>query len=306
MKILVTGGAGFIGSNIQDYLIKLGHKVCVIDNLSTGYNKNLNPKAKFYNIDIQSPKIKEVFAKEKFDIVFHEAAQIDLRKSVDDPIKDAQINILGSINILENCRQFKIKKIIFSSTGGAIYGEAEKIPTPEFYTPYPLSPYGVEKLSVEYYLNYYNQVFGLNFIALRYANVYGPRQNPHGEAGVVAIFVNKLLKGEKPVINGDGKNTRDYVFVQDVVYANILAMKANLTGYYNIGTGVETNVNQIFLKIQQALKSKIKPKHGPAKTGEQRRSSLDARKAAIELDWIPEVDLSLGIKKTVDWFVKNK
>ena len=305
MKILVTGGAGFIGSHIQDTLIKLGHKVCVVDNLSTGFKNNLNPKAKFYHLDIQSPKVKDVFSKEKFDAVFHEAAQIDLRKSLDDPIKDAQINILGSINILENCKNFKVKKIIFASTGGAMYGEANIFPTPESYSPSPLSPYGIEKLTVEYYLHYYFHVFGMKFIALRYANVYGPRQNPHGEAGVVAIFINKLFNKQIPVINGDGKNARDYVYVEDVVSANILALKSNEVGYYNIGTGIETNVNQIFQKIEQNVKSKIKPKHGPAKPGEQRRSSLDARKAAIELDWIPEVDLSQGIKKTVDWFADS-
>lgn len=303
MKILITGGAGFIGSNIQDRLIKLGHKIFVVDNLSTGFHKNLNPKAKFHKIDIQSPKIKDIFAKNKFDAVIHHAAQIDLRKSVDDPIKDAKINILGTINLLENCRKFKVKKVVFASTGGAIYGEADKIPTPETYAPYPVSPYGVEKLSAEYYLNYYYEIFGLKFVALRYSNVYGPRQNPYGEAGVVAIFAKKLLNNTGPVINGDGKNTRDYVYVDDVVDANILALKLKQNGFYNIGTGVETSVNQVFQKIKKHAKSDLKPVYGSAKAGEQKRSALDSRKAHIELGWMPEVSLDQGIKRTVEWFI---
>jgi len=230
MKILVTGGAGFIGSHLVDRLIKEGHKVVIIDNLSTGKKENLNPRAKFYQLDICSPKISEVFKKEKPKAVFHLAAQIDLRKSVNDPVFDANINILGSLNLIQNFLQnlkFKIQnsKFIFSSTGGAMYGNADIIPTPENYSARPISPYGIAKLSIEYYLYYYQKVFGLNFISLRYGNVYGPRQDSKGEAGVVAIFCDKILTGATSIINGNGRQTRDYVYVDDVVEANILAFK---------------------------------------------------------------------------------
>jgi len=260
MKILVTGGAGFIGSHIVDRLVKESHKVVIIDNLSTGRKENLNPKAKFYKLDIQNPGVAEVFKKEKPEIVFHLAAQIDVRKSVEDPLEDAKTNILGSLNIIQNfinvnsrklvSNSHKFVKFIFASTGGAIYGDADIVPTPETYPEFPLSPYGICKLSVEKYLNYYWKVFGLPYVALRYANVYGPRQNSKGEAGVIAIFLDKMLSGEKPVINGNGRQTRDFVFVKDVVEANILAMKKNKVGVYNIGTSKETDINTIFRKLK--------------------------------------------------------
>ncbi|HPO75183.1 MAG TPA: NAD-dependent epimerase/dehydratase family protein [Candidatus Pacearchaeota archaeon] len=310
MRILVTGGAGFIGSHIVDRLIKEGHKVAIIDNLSTGRKENINPKAKFYKFDIQSQKVSGIFKKEKPEIVFHLAAQIDVRKSVEDPIKDAKTNILGSLNIIQNfyCQKPKTKnqksKIIFSSTGGAIYGDASVIPTPETYSEFPLSPYGICKLSVEKYLNYYWKVFGLPYIALRYANVYGPRQNSKGEAGVIAIFIDKMLSGETPVINGDGKQTRDFVFVKDVVEANILAMKKNRVGVYNIGTAKETNINIIFRKLKKLTNSNAKETHVPEKPGEQKRSCLNWQKAQQELSWKPKYDLDNGLKETVEWFKK--
>jgi UDP-glucose 4-epimerase len=224
MKILVTGGAGFIGSHVVDAYLELGHEVVVVDNLSSGSIENLNPKAKFYKMDIRDSDIEDLFKNEKPDIVNHHAAQMDVRKSVEDPIYDADVNIIGSLNLLQNCIRYGVKKFIFASTGGAIYGEQDYFPADEEHPTRPLSPYGVAKLTVEKYLYFYKEVHGLNYVVLRYANIYGPRQNPHGEAGVVAIFTSKMLKGEQPVINGDGFQTRDYTFVGDVVRANVLAL----------------------------------------------------------------------------------
>ncbi len=305
MKILVTGGAGFIGSHLVNRLIKENHNVTVIDNLFTGKKEYLNPKAKFYKTDIQDTKISQIFKKEKLEIVFHYAAQIDLRKSVENPIEDAKTNILGGLNVLENSKKYKVKKIIFTSTGGAIYGEANIVPTSENYPAYPLSPYGIAKLTIEKYLNYYYKVFDLPFVALRLANIYGPRQNSKGEAGVVAIFSDMMLSGEQPIINGDGKQTRDYVYIEDVVIASMLAMKKNKVGIFNVGTAKETNVNTIFKKLKELTKSECKEIHKPVKAGEQKRSCLDYSKIKKELNWQPKYNLEKGLKETVDWFKKN-
>ena len=302
MKILISGGAGFVGSHLVDRLIKDGHRVVVIDNLSTGEKENLNPKAKFYKIDICSPKISQIFKKEKPEMVFHLAAQIDVRKSVENPIESAKVNILGSLNILENCQKFKIKKIIFTSTGGAIYGEAEIIPTPEDYPANPLSPYGIEKLTIEKYLDYYWKIFKIPYISLRLANVYGPRQNSKGEAGVIAIFCDKMLCGKQPIIYGNGKKTRDFVFVDDVAEANILAMKSKKSGIFNIGTGKETDINTIFEKIKKLIGVKCKKIHAPAQLGEQKRSCLDYQKAKKELSWRPKYSLENGLRETINYF----
>jgi UDP-glucose 4-epimerase len=302
MKILVTGGAGFIGSHLVDRLIKENYQVIVVDNLSTGKKENLNPKAQFYQLDILDPKLSEVFQKEKPEVVFHYAAQIDVRKSVKNPLEDAKINILGSLNLLENCKRFKVKKFIFASSGGAIYGQADIVPTPESYPAWPLSPYGVAKLTIEKYLNYYYKVFGLPYTSLRLANVYGPRQNPEGEAGVVAIFCHKLLKGEQPVINGDGTQTRDYVFVDDVVEANLLALEKDKVDIFNVGTAKETSVNEIFQRLKRITGAGIEGIHGPAKQGEQKRSCLDFSKIKKELDWQPNYSLEQGLEKTVNYF----
>lgn len=302
---LVTGGAGFIGSHIADLLIEKSHRVIIIDNLSTGDKKNLNPKAKFYEMDIQNPDVSDIFAKEKPDFVFHLAAQIDLRISVANPIADCQTNILGALNILENSAKRNIKKIIFSSTGGAIYGEAEIIPTSEGYPEKPLSPYGINKLAIEKYLCYYKMVKNLNYAALRLANVYGPRQRSIGEAGVVAIFADKLLKSEQPMINGNGTQTRDYVYVKDAAKAFMLAQEKKVSGEFNIGTGIETNVNEIFEKIAAATGKNIAPLYCPAKPGEQKRSCLNWQKAKKYLGWSPEYNLDKGIAETVKWF-RNK
>ncbi len=307
--ILITGGAGFIGSHLADRLIQEGYKVVVVDNLSSGKRKNLNPQAKFYKADIRNKKaLTNVFEKEKPRDVFHLAAQINLRKSVDDPVEDAKINILGGLNLIQCFIQsnplpnWKGAKFIFSSTGGAIYGDTKTIPTSEKFPARPMSPYGIAKLSFEHYLDYYQKVFGLDFVSLRYANVYGPRQNSKGEAGVVAIFCDQILSKNKPVIYGNGQQTRDYVFVDDVVEANILSLQKNVKGVFNIGTGKETSVNQLFQKINKTFDGKIRKKYGPAKKGEQKRSCLDCQKAKKVLGWKNKVELDEGLERTAKWF----
>ena len=304
--IVVTGGAGFIGSHITDRFIQEGHRVIIIDNLSTGFEKNINPKAKFYKVDINSSVIDKIFEKEKPTVLCHHAAQIDVRKSVDDPIFDAETNILGSLNLFNSCVRHKVKKAIFASSGGAIYGEQDYFPADESHPTRPISPYGVAKLSIENYLYSYNQLYDLNYISLRYANVYGPRQNPWGEAGVVAIFARKMLNKEKAMINGDGGQTRDFVYVEDVVRANLLALKYPKSDIFNIGTGTETDVNTIFQLLKKETKSSQRQLHAPAKSGEQERSVLDFSKAKSRLKWEPKKDLEKGIAKTVEYFENER
>lgn len=306
MNILVTGGAGFIGSNIADAYIEKGHNVIIVDNLSTGIKEFINPKAKFYEMDICDPKISQVFKENKIDIINHHAAQIDLRKSVEDPKFDINVNIAGSVNLLENARLNGVKKFIFASTGGAIYGEHDYFPADEEHPVRPSAPYGINKNCVEKYLYYYNLVYGLDYIVLRYANVYGPRQNPHGECGVIAIFTDKILGGTQPLINGDGKQTRDYVFVKDVVNANVLALDAKGPQIYNVSTTRETDVNYIFDRINHYAGTKFEEKHGPAKLGEQMRSVLSFEKISSELGWRPETDIETGLKVTTEFFKKSK
>ncbi len=298
----MTGGAGFIGSNIVDAYLAAGHEVFVVDDLSSGFVENLSPKANFFQLDIRDPKIEKIFEEHRFDVVNHLAAQMDVRKSVADPVFDATVNVVGTLNMLENCLKYGVGKVIFSSTGGAIYGEQDYFPADEAHPTRPLSPYGIAKLAVEKYLFYYNAVHGIKYIVLRYANVFGPRQNPHGEAGVVAIFTSKLLKGEEAVINGDGKQTRDYTFVGDVVRANELALDYDKSDIFNIGTGKETDVNLLFRKLRDAVGSKEEEKHGPAKAGEQMRSVIDFSKAKKILGWEPRVGLDEGIDLTVKFF----
>ncbi len=304
-KILVTGGAGFIGSHLVDKLIKENYKVVIIDNLSTGKKENLNLKAKFYKVDICSSRVAEIFKKEKPEVVFHFAAHINARESVKDPIGDAQTNILGSLNILENCRVYKISKIIFASTGGEIYGDAKIIPTSETHILSPISPYGVGKLAVEKYLEAYFRMFKIPYTALRYGNVYGPRQNPYGEAGVIAIFINKMLKNEQPLIHGDGKQTKDYIFIDDVIDATFLSFKKGLKGVLNIGTTREVSVLDIFYKIKKLINSKTKPKHIPPPSCNLKRVCLSTKKAKKCINWQPKYTLEEGLKKTVEWF-KNE
>ncbi|MGA7836772.1 MAG: NAD-dependent epimerase/dehydratase family protein, partial [Ignavibacteriaceae bacterium] len=274
MKILVTGGAGFIASQISDAFINEGHEVFIIDNLSTGFEKNINPKANFIKADICDKNLSQLFEKEKFDIVNHHAAQMDVRRSVADPAFDANTNIIGTINLLQNCVNTGVNKFMFASTGGAVYGEQDYFPADEKHPTSPLSPYGISKLAVEKYLYFYNAQYKLNYSILRYANIYGPRQNPFGEAGVIAIFTTKLLNKEQPVINGNGEQTRDYVFVGDVVKANLLALTDGNTDIYNVGTGLETNVNEIFNKLNSIIGNGQQEKHGPAVAGEQMRSVI--------------------------------
>lgn len=313
-KILVTGGAGFIGSNLCDELIKEGLEVLALDNLSTGSMENIkhlldNKKFKFFNVDIRdAEKIDELFSREKPDVVFHTAAQMNVRESVKNPQNDANVNIIGLLNLLEASRKNNVGKFIFSSSGGAIYGESLEIPTSENSELQPCSPYGVAKLCSEKYLFFYGKEYGLNYTSLRYANVYGPRQNPKGEAGVIAMFIRKILDGEQLVINGSGEQTRDYVFVGDVVKANIFALKKDLRGAFNVGTGKETSVNWIFEKIVSSMGAKIEEVHGPVAAGEQLRSCLSYDKIKNACGWEPQVELADGLKRTIEYFkkIKNK
>lgn len=302
MKILVTGGAGFIGSHVVDAYIDQGHEVVVIDNLMTGKKENINPEATFYEMDICDKNIFGVFQKEKFDLVNHHAAQMDIRRSVDDPVFDAHNNVIGTINLMQASAKNGVKKFIFISTGGAIYGEQDYFPADEEHPTRPISPYGITKLMGEKYLYFYTQTYGLNYVILRYANIYGPRQNPHGEAGVVAIFTAKLLAKEQPIINGDGTQTRDYVYVGDVVNANLKALNYDRNDCFNIGTGIESSVNEIFNQLNNLTGGRAKEHHGPPKPGEQLRSVLNYRKAKDRLNWVPQINLTIGLKRTVEYF----
>lgn len=306
MKILVTGGAGFIGSHIVDGFINLGHDVFIIDNLSTGQIENINPEAKFYLTDIRTAEVEKIFALEKPDVLCHQAAQMDVRKSVADPMYDADVNIRGTLNLLQNCIRNQVKKVLFASTGGAIYGEQDVFPCDESHPIRPVSPYGVAKQSVERYLYFYQVEYGLSCSILRYANIYGPRQNPKGEAGVVAIFTNKMLSGEQPVINGDGRQTRDYTYVGDVVEANLKCFKREENEVFNVGTGIETDVNTLFHMLNERMGNRAAEKHGPGLPGEQRRSVISYQKARSVLGWKPETDLKTGLAQTVDFFKEKQ
>jgi UDP-glucose 4-epimerase len=302
MKIVVTGGAGFIGSHVVDLYVARGHEVIVVDNLATGKRANLNPKARFVAQDIRDPKTADLIRREKPDVVNHHAAQMDVRRSVSDPIFDAETNILGTIALLTAARDAQVKKFLFVSSGGAVYGEQEIYPAPESHPTWPVSPYGVSKRSGELYAHFFLSEYKLPFVAFRYANVYGPRQDPHGEAGVVAIFSGKMLRGEPVTVNGDGGQTRDYVFVGDVARMSGLALDTDATGPVNVGTGIETDVNVLAALILKAAGSRSEITHGPAKPGEQRRSVVDIRRAAEVFGWRPEVSLQDGLARTVDFF----
>jgi UDP-glucose 4-epimerase len=302
MKILVTGGAGFIGSHVVDLYVARGHDVLIVDNLATGKRENLNPKARFRELGIRDAKTAALIRDERPDVVNHHAAQMDVRKSVADPIFDAETNILGTIELLKAARDAQVKKFLLVSSGGAVYGEQEIFPAPESHPTWPVSPYGVSKRSGELYAHFFLAEYGLPFVAFRYANVYGPRQDPHGEAGVVAIFSGRMLRGEPVTVNGDGKQTRDYVFVGDVARMSALALETDATGPVNVGTGIETDVNALATLLRDAAKSTSPIAHGPAKGGEQRRSVVDIRRAADLFGWRPEVPLKDGLAKTVDFF----
>jgi UDP-glucose 4-epimerase len=305
MRILITGGAGFIGSHVADAYLAGGHEVGVVDNLSSGSRDNLDPRVRFWQTDIRGPELPVILAEFRPDVVSHHAAQMSVSYSTRDPRADADINIMGTLNLLEGAIRQQVGRVVFSSTGGAMYGEQDHLPTPEAVFPEPVSPYGVAKLAVERYLHAFQAMHGLRAIALRYANVYGPRQNPHGEAGVVAIFSRAILDGQPVTVNGDGEQTRDYVFVGDVVRANLLATAIPLGAsvpILNIGTGQQSSVNQLIHLLGQVAGHEVARHHAPPRPGEQRRSCLDATLAKRVLGWEPRLKLRSGLEETFRWF----
>ena len=304
VDVLVTGGAGFIGSHVVDLLVEQGYGVTVVDDLSHGFMEYVNPKAEFHKVDIcNQSELGDVFEKENPSWVVHQAAHIDVRESLKKPEHDARVNILGSINLLECCRKYDIKKIVFASTGGAIYGEPEHLPAKEDQPEAPLCPYGVSKLAFEKYLGMYYQLYGLEYTSLRYANVYGPRQDPLGEAGVIAIFTQKILDQQTPVIYGDGEQTRDFVYVKDVAKANLQALREKTRDKtFNIGTGIETSVNEIYGELRNLTESDTRAVHDKPVKGEIRNISLDCSLAGKELGWEPVTNISSGLQETIKWF----
>jgi len=342
--VLVTGGAGFIGSHIVDLLIKNNYEVVIVDDLSSGREENINQKARFYKLNITDQKgLVEVFKQEKPDYVCHEAAQISVSFSVRDPLFDAQTNILGSLNLLQCCLNHQVKGIVFASSGGTIYGEPEHFPISEDYLFRPQSPYGISKVAIEYYLDFYQKNYNLDYVSLRYGNVYGPRQDPYGEAGVIAIFIEKMLKGEIPTINGDGEYIRDYIYVEDVAQANLLALQnmvklskvvqeiekakekekiveakvkaktvakteseseIKLNGF-NLGTGRGVSVNEVFSLLKEIIKFPHLANYGPPRAGDLRKNILDCHLIKELLGWQPQFDFSAGLEKTVRWFKEN-
>jgi len=302
VRTLVTGGAGFIGSTLAGALLDAGHDVAVVDDLSRGLHDQVPQGARLLQLDITSPALHDALAEVRPEVVFHQAAQIDVRRSVSEPLFDTAVNVLGTVNVLQGCAAAEVRRVVFASSGGAIYGDTDQLPTPEDAVPSPASHYGAAKLCGEAYLGVYAQLYGLETVSLRYANVYGPRQDPFGEAGVVAIFAARLLSGGEAVINGDGRQTRDFVFVDDVVRANLLAARTDALGTYNIGTGTQTDVLTIHRLLAAACGSDAAPRHGTAKAGEQLRSCLEVRRARERLGWTPQVELAEGLRRTVEFF----
>jgi UDP-glucose 4-epimerase len=300
VRALVTGGAGFIGSHLGEALLAEGHEVTVIDDLSRGRRSQVPAAAQFVEADLNDD-LGAILAESRPEVVFHEAAQIDVRRSLADPLLDTRVNVLGTVNLLQACVTAGVRRLVLASSGGTVYGETEALPTPEDHPLHPASNYGAAKAAAELYGEVYSQVYGMEFVALRYSNVYGPRQDPHGEAGVVAIFAERLLRGEVPTINGDGTQTRDYVYVADVVAANLAAL-AGPPGAYNVGTGTECDVNELYARLARIVGVSGAATHGPAKPGEQRRSCLDPSRAAARLGWRPRFSLDAGLETTVTWF----
>ena len=300
-RVLVTGGAGFIGSHVVDSLIEAGHEVVVVDDLSRGRRRNVNPRAKFYQIDIRSQELGSMFEDVRPEYVSHHAAHVDLRRSLEDPLHDASVNILGSINLLECCRRYGVKKITYASSV-AIYGEPEYLPCDESHPIRPISPYGASKYAVELYLHLYRENYDLDYAILRYPNVYGPRQDPLGEAGVVAVFSLQMLLGEEVTINGSGDQERDFLYVEDCAKANLLALDNGSGEAYNLGSGIGTSVNQLFEEMRQLTAYPLNPVHGPPRPGEVFRICLDANKAKKELEWSPTVGLQEGLERTLGYF----
>lgn len=306
MKILVTGGAGFIGSHISDALLERGHEVHIVDDLSGGRRELIPEAATFHQLDIRDSAIHDLFAQERFEVLVHHAAQMDVRRSVADPSFDADVNVRGFLNLMEAGRKSGLQKVVFASTGGAIYGEPDYVPQNEAHPCRPLSPYGITKRTTELYLFFYEQQYGIPYVSLRYANIYGPRQNPHGEAGVVAIFSQRMLQGKQPVIYGDGEQTRDFVYVGDVVRANVAALDLEGSAIVNIGTGVETSVNTLFRTIRGYIDPSVEEIHAEGKPGEQMRSVLGYARAQELLGWSPSVDVKEGLRRTVAWFREHE
>jgi UDP-glucose 4-epimerase len=302
-KILVTGGAGFIGSTIADLFLAAGWDVAVLDDLSSGKRENVPAQARFYPCDVRSAAATEAILKERPTVIAHEAAQIDVRKSMADPRHDADVNLGGLLNVMQAAAKAgSVRQVLFASSGGAMYGETDRIPTPEDHPARPVSHYGAAKCASELYLGVYQASCGIRYAALRYANVYGPRQDPHGEAGVVAIFSGKLLEGKPSTIYGDGTQTRDYVFVGDVARANLLAAEQGFSGALNVGTGIETDVNRLYALMARAAGVEAKPVYAPGRPGEQKRSCIAPATAAAALGWRPEVPLEDGLRRTLAFF----
>ncbi|MCX8093182.1 MAG: NAD-dependent epimerase/dehydratase family protein [Candidatus Goldbacteria bacterium] len=304
-RILVTGGAGFIGSNVVDEYVRLGHKVVIVDNLFSGKRENINKNAKFYEMDIRDKKILDILKKEEIEIINHHAAQISVPDSVKNPIFDAEVNILGTLNLLQCAKEVGIKRFIFISSGGTVYGANAKLPANENMPITADNPYGISKVTGEHYVRFFSNQFKMKYVILRYSNVYGPRQIPHGEAGVVSIFINKILKNEPPVIFGEGKCIRDYVYVGDVARANVLALKYATNEAINIGTGIKTDVNKLYAIICKVTDFHKKPIMGPYREGDIPANYLNINKAKKVLKWEPKINLEEGIKRTYNFFLKN-
>jgi UDP-glucose 4-epimerase len=305
MKILVTGGAGFIGSHIVEAYLDAKHEVCVVDDLSTGFRQNVPGSARLHEVDIRSERLSEVFAAEKPEIVSHQAARANVRESFEKPLLYTDVNVLGSVNVLECCRKFGVRKIIYASTGGAVYGEPRTLPVAEDHPVNPVDPYGASKHHVEHYLGIYKTSFGVDYTVLRYPNVYGPRQDPFGEAGVVAIFVGKMLKGSQPTINGTGNQERDFVYAGDIARANVLALDRAAGEILNLGSGIPTSVNRIFEELNELTGFGGSAEYGPAKMGEVYRIFLQSGRASERLGWKAEVSLREGLRRTVEHFQKQ-
>ncbi len=302
MRVLVTGGAGFVGSHVVEALLSAGHQVAVVDTLTSGRADALPPGVRLYRVDVASPELDEVFQEERPQVVSHHAAQASVAVSVRDPMLDARTNVLGTLNVLHCCVRHGVGRVVFASTGGAIYGDPDHLPASEDHPPRPLSPYGVHKLCGEHQLAAYGRLYGLRWVALRYGNVYGPRQDPYGEAGVVAIFCAAMLEGRQPVIFGDGEHTRDYVYAEDVARANLLAVEREVEGVFNVATGRETSTRRVFDLVREATGFRGQPRYGPPRPGDVRRICLDVRRAEQVLGWRPRVGLEEGIARTVEWF----
>jgi UDP-glucose 4-epimerase len=301
-KLLVTGGAGFIGSHLVEALLAQGHRVSVLDNLYSGLREQVPAGVPFLEADIRSEEAARWVREERFDVIFHQAAQMDVRKSVSEPVFDADVNILGSLNLLQAAVAAGTRRLVFASSGGAAYGEQESFPATEDHRLHPDSPYGITKMVIEHYLRVFGHLHGLQHVVLRYANVYGTRQSPHGEAGVVAIFARMMAQGRQPVINGDGTQTRDFVHVQDVVQANLAAMHCPAGAVYNVGTGVETDINTVFDLLNQHFGQRFVRTYAPAKPGEQQRSVISPERLQRETAHGPLVPFAQGLAQTLPWY----